>query len=99
MIQTMETMSVSTAKAHFNEVNRRVADHHERVSLTTNGVAETVLMAKADLESLEETIAILSDAAAMEGLAQARDELSAGIEATTADEMGDIVNRRRNRLK
>lgn len=91
MIRPMETMSVSAGKARFNEVNRMVADQHDRVSFTTNGVEETVLVAKADLEALEETIAILADRSAMSGLADARAERDNGIPPTSAAEMGDII--------
>lgn len=92
----METMSVSAGKARFNEVNRLVADQHDRVSFTTNGVEETVLVAKADLEALEETIAVLSDRAVVAGLVQARAEREAGVPAMPASEMGEIVRRRQS---
>jgi PHD/YefM family antitoxin component YafN of YafNO toxin-antitoxin module len=50
-----------------------VANEHVRIALTRNGTADTVLISTADLESLEETIAVLSNTeavAAMEAAVQ-----------------------------
>lgn len=91
----MKTLPVSTVKAKLNEYAREVATQHERIALTRNGTADAVLIAMADLESLEETIAVLSDPEAMSALAQARQEGDAGIEATSAQEMGELIRQRR----
>lgn len=93
----MQTLPVSSVKARLNEYARRVASEHDRIALTRNGVADTVLIAAADLEALEETIAALSDPAAMAALAEARTEPGAEIEATTAREMSELIKRRQAR--
>ncbi|MDZ7578693.1 MAG: type II toxin-antitoxin system Phd/YefM family antitoxin [Candidatus Nanopelagicales bacterium] len=90
----MQTLPVSSVKAKFNEYARRVAREHDRIALTRNGVADTVLIAAADLDALEETIAVLSEPAAMAALLEARTEREAEIEATTAQEMGELMKRR-----
>lgn len=89
----MKTIPVSTAKAKLNEYAREVAQHHERIAFTRNGVADSVLIAMADLESLEETIAVLSDPEAVAALVEARAEREAG-EYTTSDEMAELMRAR-----
>ena len=70
---TIQIIPVSTVKATLNEYARTVANEHVRIALTRNGTADTVLISTADLESLEETIAVLSNTeavAAMEAAVQ-----------------------------
>lgn len=45
--------------------------HHERVVVTRNGVPAAVLISPDDLESLEETLAVLGDAEAVAELVEA----------------------------
>lgn len=71
-------MSLAQAKAHLSEVVSRVAGHHERVTVTVHGTPSAVLLAPADLESLEETLAILSDPAVMRRMAESDAELAQG---------------------
>ncbi|HEX6488987.1 MAG TPA: type II toxin-antitoxin system Phd/YefM family antitoxin [Candidatus Dormibacteraeota bacterium] len=70
-----ETLSLAEVKAHFSEVADRVERQHERVVVTRNGRPAVVLISPDDLESLEETVAILSDrrllAKVRRGLAEA----------------------------
>jgi antitoxin YefM len=56
-----ETMSLATVKAHFSEVADRVEKQQERIVVTRKGRPAVVLISPDDLESLEETLAILSD--------------------------------------
>jgi prevent-host-death family protein len=59
---TMTTsMSLALAKAHLSDIVSRVSGQHERVTVTVHGRPSAVLIAPEDLESLEETLAILSD--------------------------------------
>jgi prevent-host-death family protein len=73
-----ETSSIADTKAHLSELVARVGEQHERIMVTNHGRVVAVLLAVDDLESLEETIAILSDTAAMRALAQADAELARG---------------------
>jgi antitoxin YefM len=54
----------------------RVGEQHERITVTVHGRPAAVLLAVDDLESLEETIAVLSDATALHALGQADAELA-----------------------
>lgn len=74
----MTSMSLAQVKAHLSEVVGRVGGQHERVTVTVHGRPAAVLIAPEDLESLEETLAILSDPDATRRLAAADAELAAG---------------------
>jgi prevent-host-death family protein len=73
-----ETRSLVDVKAHLSELVARVGSHHDRVTVTVHGRPAAVLVSVDDLEALEETIAVLSDAAAMLALGDAEAELARG---------------------
>ena len=73
-----EVSSLAEAKAHLSELVARVGDQHERITVTVHGRPVAVLLAVDDLESLEETIAVLSDATALRALGEADAELARG---------------------
>ena len=73
-----ESLPLAEVKAHLSELVARVGGQHERVTVTVHGRPSAVLVAVDDLESLEETIAVLSDAAALGALAQSDAELARG---------------------
>jgi antitoxin YefM len=56
-----ETIPLSSAKAHLSKLVDRVEGQHDRVVVTRNGKPAAVLVSYDDLESLEETLAIMSD--------------------------------------
>lgn len=60
-----ETFPLSYVKAHLSELADQVESEHQRVLVTRNGRPAAVLISPEDLESLEETLAILSDPAMM----------------------------------
>jgi prevent-host-death family protein len=89
-----ETRSLVEVKAHLSELVARVGSQHERVTVTVHGRPTAVLVAVDDLEALEETISLLSDAAAMRSLADAESELARG-EGEDLDSLADAMRRRR----
>ena len=80
-------------KAHFSAVVDSVHDTHERVVVTKNGEPSVVVMAVDDLESLEETLAILQDEQAMQDIARAGREVAAG-DTVDADGLEKMMARR-----
>jgi len=62
------TLSLAEVKAHLSELVGRVNVYHERITVTVHGRPSAVLVATEDLDALEETVAILSDAEAMRRL-------------------------------
>jgi antitoxin YefM len=86
-ILTMRTVAFTEGKAHLSELVDRVHREHDRVTITRNGRPVAVLIAPDDLESLEETVALLSDPEALAELREAQADFAAGrAEALTYDE-------------
>ena len=74
----MATASLASVKARLSAFVDEVESTHERVVITRNGSPAAVLVAPDDLESLEETVAVLSDPETMRELAEAREAISRG---------------------
>jgi antitoxin YefM len=77
-ILVMSTRSLASVKAHLSAVVESVHETHERVTVTKNGVPTVVVVAVEDLESLEETLAILAEEDTMRQLREAEREVAAG---------------------
>lgn len=77
----MSSESLRTVRDRFSEFIERVQRHHERVVVTRYGTPAAVLVSPDDLESLEETLAVLGDSDAIAEL----------IEAHRAYLEGDVV--------
>jgi antitoxin YefM len=78
---------------HLSELVGRVHDQHERVTVTVHGRPSAILIAPEDLEALEETLAIMRDAATMNRLAESDAELARG-EYVSAEELAATMRRR-----
>lgn len=94
MILDMETTSLADAKNRLSELVNAVQGTWERVTITKNGRPAAVLIAVEDLESLIETLEVLSDPAAMAAIEESR---AGGGELTTGQEMAAIMASRRGR--
>lgn len=95
MLVMSETLPLSSVKAHLSELVDRVEDQHDRVVVTRNGKPAAVLMSPDDLESLEETLAILSDPAAMEQIRESEQALASGDAGAGLAELRAQLDRRR----
>lgn len=91
-----EVSSLAEAKAHLSELVARVGEQHERITVTVHGRPTAVLLAVDDLESLEETIAVLSDSAALRALGEADAELARG-EGENQESLAAAMQARRAR--
>jgi antitoxin YefM len=88
-IVAMSTESLRTVRDRFSEFVDRIEKQHERVVVTRNGTPAAVLISPEDLESLEETLAVLGDAEAVAELVEAHraylaGEVVRGVEAVEA---------------
>jgi len=81
----MTTAPLATVKAHLSAYVDDVVSTRERVTITRNGVPAGVLISVADLESLEETLSLLSDPEAMAQVRAATAELDQGLGLTWSD--------------
>lgn len=88
-----ESLPLSYVKSHLSELTDRVVDEHERVVVTRNGRPAAVLVSPEDLESLEETLAVLSDPRLMAQIHEAEAELQRGEPGLTLEELKDDLKR------
>ena len=80
------TLPLSEIKAKLSEVVDEIVTTQERVTVTRNGRPVAVLLSTDDLEAIEETLAILSDPAAMREVEQGRAAIASG-DVATKDEI------------
>jgi antitoxin YefM len=92
----MSTLPLSEVKAHLSEIADEVDRTHERVHVTRNGREYVVLVAAEDLESLEATLELLSDRAALKRVRDADAAILAG-DLTSGDDMAELMHARRQR--
>jgi prevent-host-death family protein len=74
----MTTDSLRNVKDRFSEFVDRVDREHERIVVTRNGRPAAVLISPDDLDSLEETLELLGDHAAIKQLVEAQAAVAAG---------------------
>lgn len=74
----MSTEALRTVKDRLSEFIDRVQREHDRIMITKNGTPAAVLISAADLEELEETIAVLSDRKAVRELREAERAIAEG---------------------
>jgi len=92
-----ETLPLATVKARFSELVDRVARQQDRVTVTRKGRPAAVLVSPEDLESLEETLAVLSDPELMAQIRESENALSRGEQGVPLDELeAELVSRRRS---
>jgi antitoxin YefM len=91
-----DTLPLSSVKAHLSELVDRVEDQHDRVVVTRNGKPAAVLISHDDLESLEETLTILSDPALMAQIHESERTSAAEEPATTLAELRAGLQDRRD---
>lgn len=85
----MTSESLRNVRDQFSQFIDRVQKHHERVVVTRNGSPAAVLISPDDLESLEETLAVLGDSDAVAELVEAHrayleGDVVRGVEAVRA---------------
>ncbi|HEX3827801.1 MAG TPA: type II toxin-antitoxin system Phd/YefM family antitoxin [Sporichthyaceae bacterium] len=90
----MSSQPLAEVKANLSRYVEAAEREHERITITKNGRPAAVLISVADLETLEETLSVLSDPAAMRELAEADEAWGRG-EYTTAQDMSAVLAARR----
>lgn len=91
-----ETMSLAAVKARFSELVDRVERQHDRVIVTRNGRPAAVLISPDDLESLEETLAVMSDRSLAAQIRESEKAAAAGETGVELDELRADFKRRRS---
>ena len=90
-ILAMETTSLADAKNRLSELVATVEGTWERILITKNGKPAAVLIAPDDLESLLETLDILSDPETMAAIKEAEDPATPRY---TLEEMQAVMDER-----
>lgn len=86
-IQVMsDTLPLAEVKAKFSEMVDRVEHTHDRITVTRNGRRAAVLISAEELESLEDTLELLSDPKAVTELRESVAAHAAG-DFVTGDEL------------
>jgi antitoxin YefM len=93
IIKVMTTIPLADAKARLSAVLDGVRDTHDRVVITRNGRPEAVIISVSDLETIEETLDLLSTPGALDEIRTAEDEIARG-EAIGADELRRLMAER-----
>jgi prevent-host-death family protein len=94
-----ETLPLATVKARFSEIVDRVARQQDRVTVTRNGQPAAVLVSTDDLESLEETLAIMSDRSLTAQIRASEKAAAAGEDGVGLDALRADLERRRTHRK
>ena len=81
-----ETISLAAVKDRFSEIVDRVNKQHDRVIVTRNGVPVIVLVSVEELESLEETLEILSDQRAMDSIRDSEREVASNLDVPVTED-------------
>ena len=88
------TLPLSEVKAKLSQVIDEIVTTQERVTVTRNGRPVAVFLSTDDLEAIEETLAILSDPAAMREIEQGRAAIASG-DVVIKDEIEVLRNQLR----
>lgn len=70
--------TMSEARTRFAEVLDAVEKTHDRIEITRNGLTAAVLISSDDLESMEETLAILSNPETVADIREGLEDVARG---------------------
>lgn len=79
LVMSEDILPLAEVKKRLSEMVDRVEHHHDRVVLTRRGRPAAVLMSPDDLESLEETLDLLSTPGAIAEIRKAQAEVDSGL--------------------
>ena len=96
-ILAMTTTSLADAKDRLSEIIKSAQETHERFVITKNGKPAVVLISVEDLESLEETLEILSDPKLVAAVRKGRADRAKGDFANEAEVRSDLGKRQARR--
>jgi antitoxin YefM len=90
-----ETLPLASVKARFSELVDRVQRQQDRVVVTRNGQPAVVLISTDDLESLEETLAVMSDRSLTQQIRASRQAVVDGEPGSDLEALRADLQRRR----
>jgi len=93
----MKTLPIGDARDGFSALVASVEQTHDRVTVTRNGVPAAVIISPADLEELEELIAVLASPALQRQLAQSHEDVQRGDVVDAAEDRESLLAAIRSR--
>ena len=90
-----ETLPLASVKSRFSELVDRVQRQQDRVVVTRNGQPAAVLISTDDLESLEETLAVMSDRSLTRQIRASRQAVTDGEPGSDLEALRIDLQRRR----
>jgi antitoxin YefM len=90
-----ETLPLASVKARFSELVDRVQRQQDRVVVTRNGQPAAVLISTDDLESLEETLAVMSDRSLTQQIRASQQAITDGEPGNDLEALRADLQRRR----
>lgn len=92
-----ETLPLASVKARFSELVDRVQRQQDRVVVTRNGLPAAVLISTDDLESLEETLEVMSDRSLTQQIRASRQAVIDGEPGSDLEALRVDLQRRRGK--
>ena len=92
-----ETLPLASVKARFSELVDRVQRQQDRVVVTRNGLPAAVLISTDDLESLEETLEVMSDRSLTQQIRASRQAVIDGEPGSDLEALRTDLQRRRGK--
>jgi antitoxin YefM len=90
-----DQLPLADVKNRLSEVVDRIRREHGRVVITKHGHPAAVILSLEDLESLEETLEIMSDPELLEAIREAQADVDEGRTQTlTKDQALALINKR-----
>ncbi len=90
----MKTISVTKARSDFYDLVEQVSRKRKRIGITNKGETKAVLISLDELDSIEETLDILSDPNALKEIREAEKEYKKGNYYTLEEVMKEIELKR-----
>jgi len=93
-IRTMKVLPLAEVKAHLSALVSDVESEHEQITVTRNGVPAAMVVSVAEWESLQETLAVLSDPKTVADLREAEETRAGGEVYSTEEVLAEFEARR-----
>jgi antitoxin YefM len=90
----MKVLPLAEVKAHLSALVSEVEAQHDQITVTRNGTPAAMVVSVAEWESLQETLAVLSDPQLVADLREAAETRAAGEIYSTEDILADLAARR-----
>ncbi|WP_158546690.1 type II toxin-antitoxin system Phd/YefM family antitoxin [Halopolyspora algeriensis] len=90
----MKTLPLAEVKAKLSSLLSEVEREHDEITVTRNGVPSAVVISADEWESLQETLAVLSDQDALADLKEARETTAEGELYDTDDVLAEFEQQR-----